>query len=659
MSPRPFVRALRAPILLALYLAVGGPSAGAAPAGATREAMRAQFARVLAAQEAGRREAAAELVHGLEQYPLYPYYLYHDLRRRLHRFPLAEVTRFLSDYDGSLLAARLREELLEQLAYARRWDDFLDFYRPQENVTLRCHQLVARIETDRSAGLLEDIRATWLAGTSLPDACDPAFARLYASPLLDDELIWARIQLAIEAGNFGLARYLSRRLESPRLKNLHALWDAAHANPRQVLARGDLGDDTATHAVLVHALTRLARNDLAGAETAWQRVITRYTPDDTVRGAAAQALALAAAASDHPRRIELLDAVPPASVDDRVERYRIREGILTRAWPELVRWTAQAPRGEVSTLRWRYWRARALAATGDEERARAIFETLAGERDYYGFLAADRLGRPYAFNHAPVDASAAENAALKARPGIARARELFLLDRRYPARREWFFELGQMDRRELEVAASVAAEWGWRNQAIFALGRARSYDDLELRFPVDHAVLAEKYAVQRGLDPARVMALIRSESAFVIDARSPAGALGLMQLMPATAREMARRTGLRLARLEQLYEPAVNIALGTAYLERMLARYDGNFAMAAAAYNAGPLRVRQWRGSSCTAADLWIDTIPFTETRRYVRRALFYAAVYEWRLGRDITRLTDVMPAIPAAGTNDISDCTP
>ncbi|MEQ8661574.1 MAG: transglycosylase SLT domain-containing protein [Gammaproteobacteria bacterium] len=659
MSPRlhALVRHCRA--LLAGGLALATLCVDAAPAADALAAERARFARVLAAQEAGRHAEAATLVRGLEHYPLYPYFVHADLRRRLHHFPRAEITRFLEDYAGSLLAARLRGQLLEQLAHARRWEAFLAFYQPQDDLTLRCHQLVARVETGRPDGLLEDIRAVWLNGASLPDACDPAFARLYASPLLDDELVWARVHLAIDAGNFKLARYLARRLTSARLKNLHALWETARYEPRRLLARDDLADDASSREILLYALARLARGDLAAGESAWQRIAGRYAFDDADRGAAARALALAAAASDHPRRIALLDAVPAASVDDAIERYRMREGILARAWPELVRWTAQAPTGEVNPLRWRYWRARALAATGQDAAARTTLAALAGERDYFGFLAADLLGRPYDFGHRPVAASAAELAALKARPGIARARELFLLDRRYPARREWFFEIERMDRRSLEVAASVAADWGWRNQAIFALGRARSWDDLELRFPVDHAALADKYAVQRRLDPARVMAVIRSESAFVIDARSPAGALGLMQLMPATAREMAQRTGIRLTRLEALYEPDVNIALGTAYLERMLARYGGNFAMAAAAYNAGPLRVRQWQNSSCTSADIWIDTIPFTETRRYVRRALFYAAVYEWRLGREITPLTRVMPAIPAAGTHDISDCTP
>lgn len=483
-------------------------------------AARTRFEAVLAAQKAGHHQRAAELVAGLEDYPLYPYYRYYDLRRRLHAYPREAVREFLSAWDGSLLATTLRREWLEQLVRGQRWQDFLEFYRPVDDLAMRCQQLRARIETGQGDGVIADTRAIWLSGDSLPDACDPAFARLYASPALDDDLVWARIRLAMQAGHGSLARYLARRLESPQRQALAALWLEAHAHPAGVLARGDLGDDAPTREILLHALRRLARKDVDGAERAWHAVLTRHAFTAAERGAAAAALAIAAAGSDHPRRIGLLDAVPETSVDAAVERYRIREALVARAWPELVRWTA-APPLEVDALRWRYWRARALQHTGQDEAAHELLAVLARERDYYGFLAADALGLDYEFGHQAVAASAAELATLRARPGLARAHELYLLDRRYQARREWYYELEHMEHRELEVAAAVAADWGWQNQAIFALGRARSWNDLELRFPTLYHALAIEHGRRREVDPARVMAIIRSESAFVVDARSP------------------------------------------------------------------------------------------------------------------------------------------
>ncbi|MEX2481961.1 MAG: transglycosylase SLT domain-containing protein [Gammaproteobacteria bacterium] len=618
---------------------------------------REDFAQVLAAQKSGRHDQASRLAAGLEDYPLYPYYLYNDLKRRLHHLPVEAVAEFLNTHDGSYLAARLREEWLAQLAYAKRWATFLEFYRSSDDLVLRCRELTARIHLGRDDGVIEATRAIWLDGESLPDACDPPFERLYASPVMDDDLVWQRIVLARAAGNNSLADYLGRRLRGSDYRARHALWQQALAQPGATLGRRDLTDDAATQMILAQALARLARIRLESAETAWRSVRERYAFSAADGAQVARDLAVAAAASDHERRLALLDRVPTEQVDPLVERYRIREGIAAAAWPELVRWTAQPPRGDVYPLRWRYWRARALQATGQTEAAHAIWAELANERDYYGFLAADALERDYDFNHRPVAAGTAETAVLAARPGLVRAHELYRLDRRYQAYREWRFELDRMDRREREVAASIATEWGWLNQTIATLGRAESYDDLELRFPVRHADLAAEYAAKRGLAAARILAIIRSESAFVHDARSAAGALGLMQLMPATARETARRIGLRLDHLSRLYQPRENIALGSAYLQQMIARFGGNFVMAAAAYNAGPHRVRQWQGDTCAAADIWIDTIPFTETRRYARRALFYTAVYEWRLGHEITRLSSVMPPIPAKRSTGDMDC--
>ena len=618
---------------------------------------RADFAKVLAAQNAGQHALAARLAAALEGYPLYPYYRYNDLKRRLHAFPFDEVRSFLDTHAGSYLATRLREDWLAQLAYARRWAAFLEFYRPTQDLVLRCHQLTGRIHLGLLDAVLTDTRTIWLSGDSLPEACDIAFERLYASPLLDDELVWQRIELAREASNDRLAAYLGRYLTGPDYRALHTFWLQARDRPAEALARRDLTDTARTRAILISAVTRLARSRLESAETVWAALTARHAFSEREAGAAARAIAIAAAASGHARRLELLDRVPSAGIDGTIERYRIREAVAAGAWPELVRWTAGEPVADEDPLRWRYWRARALAATGQAAAARDLLSDIARERDYYGFIAADALGQDYAFNHRPIAPGTAESEAVAAIPGLRRAHELYRLDRRVQAQREWQFELARMDQRQSEVAAYLAAQWGWINQTITTLGRIRSYDDLELRFPVLHADIVQAEAARRNLPPAHVFAIIRSESAFVTDARSPVGALGLMQLMPATARETAKRIGLRLDRIEQLYRPADNVALGASYLEQMIARFGGNFVMAAAAYNAGPHRVRQWQSATCIAADVWIEMIPFTETRRYVRRALFYTAVYEWRLGREITRLSSVMPPVPAARSTGVTNC--
>ena len=615
---------------------------------------RDQFKQAYTALTSGQKTKASELVKGLENYPLYTYYRYFNLSRRLHRRPIAEVREFLSAYDESLLAKRLRTEWLSHLNRTKKWAEFLHDYRPQSNTKLKCAQLNARIKTGAVEGVLGDTRALWLVGKSQPDECDPAFEYLKASELMNDQLVWQRLRLALSNNKPGLARYLSRSLTATALKKSADIWLAVHADPIRGLKDPYFEqDDLPTREIVVHAIGRIARTNIDRAEATWKEYATRYQFSDDESGGIQRAIAIAAAVKNHPKRIAFLDRVPATSVDDIVEKYRIREAIEEHSWSELVRWTASPPTGATDILRWRYWHGRALQNVDRNDDADVIFRELARHRDYYGFLSADQLDLDYQMNDHSIVPSEVEINDILSRPGILRARELYRLDMSFKARQEWGHEVKHLTPRQLEVAAYIVHKWGWFDRAILALGKAKSYDDLEIRFPLLHQDLVTRYAEQHSLDRSILYSIIRTESAFMTDARSPAGALGLMQLMPATGRETARRIGARLANARALLEPTKNIMIGSAYLKQMIERFGGSFSLAAAAYNAGPNRVRKWLPKSgCVPADIWIDTIPFTETRRYVRRAAFYATVYQWRLNEKIqplaTRLTDAAPR----GTN-------
>ena len=631
-----------------LLLAVSSPAV--ADDGDPLAEKRRQFVEAWQALSRGNRSRAAELVAGLEDYPLYIYYRHHDLSRNLHRASSEDVREFLAAYDGSLLATRLRRDWLKRLARSRRHDDLIRDYRPQSDTKLVCAHLTARIETGALEGVTADALRLWLVGESQPDECDRAFAFLEETGALDDPVRWRRIRLALSNNKPGLARYLARSLSDPGLRAAAEQWLAVHANPARALKQPFFDEDNPlTREIVVHGMRRLARTNVDAARAAWSRYESEFEFTEPDRGRVARILAVAAARQDHADRIALLDAVPADYVDDTVERYRIREGIKTGSWPELARWTDFEPVGTTNELRWRYWHARALEETERGDAAALVFRDLAKHRDYYGFLSADRIGLEYSMNDHRVSPTEIEIADVSGRAGVTRAREFFHIDMPFKARREWSFETDRMSKRELEVAAWVVNRWGWHDRAIFALGKAQSYDDLEIRFPVLHEQLVRSYAEKRELEPAVIYSIIRTESAFMDDARSSAGALGLMQVMPATGRETARRIGASLPTARGLLEPRKNVMIGSAYLKQVLNRFRGSFSMAAAAYNAGPHRVRAWLPESgCVPADIWVDTIPFTETRRYVRRASFYATVYQWRLGDEIerinTRLTSVDP---------------
>ena len=649
-----FTRALNQPRLwsLMLLLLLGS---GAASADVTTQ--RDAFARARQAQSRGDYVQARKLAANLGDYPLRPYLEYEDLRHRLDTASESQVLAFVRQHEGSYLGEHLRTAWLRMLARKSRWSSYLDAYRPQQDRDLQCQQLTARLTREPASAVLPDVQVLWQASGARSSACAGLFARLYASATLDDAALWNRVADAMDNGETKLAQEVAGHFSTARYRLLFAQWQRAVSTPLALLRAAEIADSSEGRRIAVHALARLARQDVDGARQAWRSVSARLNFTAAEQGRAARAIALAAAGSKHVARIALLDAVPAEAVDVDVQRYQLREGIAAEAWPELVRWTALAPLIPDETLRWRYWRGRALDATGRHQEAEQLLREVASERDYYGFLAADRLGLDYQFREVPIAATRAELDALAARPGLIRAREFERLALPQQAAREWNFELKLLAPRELEVAAVLAGQWGRPDRAIFVLGMASAYDDLALRFPILYADLARKHAARRELDPARVLAIIRSESAFNPSARSPVGALGLMQLMPQTARETARSAGVRLDKPSALLDPGTNIALGTTYLRQMLARYNGNFAMAAAAYNAGPGRVRQWQGSQCVPSERWIESIPFTETRGYVRRALFYAAIYQRRLERPIMKLTTVMPPIPARDARATEPC--
>jgi soluble lytic murein transglycosylase len=276
-----------------------------------------------------------------------------------------------------------------------------------------------------------------------------------------------------------------------------------------------------------------------------------------------------------------------------------------------------------------------------------ILISLANERSFYGFLASERINKNVALNRQALipDRSALE--AIATHPGIIRARELHLLNEEVDAKREWHFAINRFDAEQRAYAAHLAHLWGWHHQAIVAAAQSTIHDHLELRFPVAFNDIVEANAKRTGLRSEWILSLIRQESAFAPDARSPAGALGMMQLMPSTARQVARQLGLPYRR-HQLLDPDLNIQLGSQYLAQLYNQFDNNTVLATAAYNAGPHRARRWQPEhKPMPSDIWIETIPIRETRNYVKNVLTYKAIYRHHLGLD-ARLSGLPALIPA-----------
>ncbi len=585
----------------------------------------------------------------LRNYPLYPYLEYARLKRTLGKATNAEVSRFLEKNEDTPLAALLRARWLNILAKRQDWKSYLRFYIPQSNISRQCHYLRALIHTGRKEQAFSQVEPIWLHGKSRPKACDPVFQAWRKAGLLTTDLVWRRIALAMDKGQTGLARYLKKSLPAKDRPWVDT-WIKIHNRPKRALTDPALKKaHPQRQNLLVDAAYRQIRKDPLAAVGYWKKLQQRFPFSPLNQHLVNRKLALWLTRNEDPVAAEFLSALRPCGHDSKLQEALVESALLHGDWSQVISRIEQMPQDEQQSERWRYWLARALEQTRQQSRANALYRQLADERSYYGFLAADRIGGAYKFapGKSRVDKAIADS--IHNDPAITRARELLALNRWVDARREWRFATRDLSPEEYIVAAELAQSWNWHDQAIFTLAKSGFWDDLELRFPLEHKPDVQHYAKKNKLDISWVYGVIRQESAFNASVRSFAGAVGLMQLMPATARYVSKKLlkKKRPPRHKDLITPKTNIELGTTYLADVLSILGENPVLATAAYNAGPHRVKRWLPKSRLAADIWVELIPFKETKGYVKRVFTYAAIYDHRLERRLTRLSERMPPIP------------
>jgi soluble lytic murein transglycosylase len=629
------------PFLLGLAVTLGSPALATQTVEPARSDQRAAFLAAEIALNRGNVRELETLKASLAGYPLLPYLEYAELRKGLARNSSGEIERFLKRYPVSPLADRLRKAWLDHLAKGHRWREYLHFYEPASGVARRCLYLRALLEAGRRQEAFAQVPDVWLHGKSRPKECDPVLDSWREAGKLTPKLVWQRIALAMEARQTRLAGYLERFVPA-RERAWSALWLELDRNPSLALRDTRLSEDHPWRTrMLLHAVKRQAAGDPRRAVQMWEQLDRRYDFSAEQTAEANRTLALALLRHDDPDSLERLDGIDPGDDDLRLHEARILAALSATDWDRVLRWIEALPQKQLESVRWRYWRSRALEALGRSEEAQRAFREVARDRSYYGFLAADRTGSSYNLQHIALPVGPQEKEQLERIPGFQRAHELYRLGRYPDARLEWHYATRPLSQRQLQVAAKLAEAWGWHDRAIFTLARTGYWDDLELRFPLEHRDPIEERARAERLDSAWVFAILRQESAFMEDARSPAGALGLMQLMPATAKEQSRIMGPgRRFRTRHLLDAEANIRLGAGYLGRVYQQLYQHPVLATAAYNAGPYRVRKWLPEEEVPADLWIETIPFSETRTYVRRVLAYTVIYQQRLTGETERIS-------------------
>ncbi|MCU0970770.1 MAG: transglycosylase SLT domain-containing protein [Gammaproteobacteria bacterium] len=629
------------PLLISLLAAM--PAAGGSPA-----QQREDFVAAESALRRGDSSTYVELKLRLQDYPLYPYLEYEEIRGSNGGASAARVEAFLGQYADTPLAASVRAGWLEQLARAGRWGAFLEAYQYERPESLRCHYANALIQTgQRDAGFAR-VEELWLTGDSLPDSCTAPVGSWKAAGRLTPTLFWQRVGLVMAEGDEGLARALVKSMPKSDQAWVDR-WLKVRKSPKTALHQAEAGGaHPARDFMIADAVRQLARADEEAALDLWESARQRWSFAPEARAAAEQRLAVSLLRDDSPAVAAFYQRLAPRAGDLTMQEARVRWALAQAHWTLALQWIDALPTADRGGERWQYWKARALEALGRRDEARDLYETLARQRSYYGFLAADRAGQSYAIEHRPATVDGSTNRRVRELPTVQRAGELLALDRVNEARREWRWLLDRAVPEELKAAARIAQEWGWHDQAAFTLARAAHWDDYEIRFPVLHLDTIRENANAQALDPAWVLAVVRQESVFNPTVRSSAGATGLMQLMPATASHVARKYfGETAPDRAALTDPESNVRLGTTYLRSVLDDLYGNPVLATAAYNAGPGRVRQWMPSHRNIdADVWVELVPFRETQDYLRKVLSYAVFYEHRLGRTPAPMSERMPPV-------------
>ncbi len=604
------------------------------------EAQRPQIRAALEAAERGQFNAAQ--YPGLNSHPLYGWVELADLKRNIDTLSTAQAQSFLKRYEGQAVADSLRSAWLPALARRQDWPAFRAAWKPTTNVALQCAELNARQAMGKAdAQWTTDAQAMWRStGKSLPDGCDPVFAILDSKGGLSPALRWERIDLAAAEQQPAVIRNIARGLpaaDAALANDYAAFLDSVH--PRAL----NWPKTERSRNMAAQGLMRLAKSAPAAAEMQLSQYADALGMNEQQRGKVLYEAALWTVASYEPDSARRLNAVPESVYDERLHEWRVREAMARGDWRAALTAVRKMPKTQREDSRWRYFEARLAEETGDQAEAQRLFREAAKSATFHGFLAADRLGLPYALCAWIPNESKQARAAVATDPAIVRAMELWKLERVGPATSEWNNALARFDDTKRRIAVEVARDSGWFDRAVFSLKGAEEQRLYELRFPLHHDATIRREAARHALDPAWVAAEIRAESIFNPKARSGANAMGLMQVIPSTGAAVAKRLGIPYGGASDLYDSDTNIAIGTAYLREMENKYGVPY-VAIAAYNAGPAPTARWQSQRPNFdPDFWIETISYKETREYVARILAFSVIYDWRLNGNALPVTDRM----------------
>ena len=589
----------------------------------------------------------------LQAYVIYEYLQAERLRRDLAQSSTedldSKVDAFLAAHPGQPVIRALRRDWLVSLASRQRWDLFLSRSVDVNDPAVGCLRLAGQLATGVKEGLQEAALTRWRLPQAQPPECDAIVNWLHQQNLLAPAIVEERVRAVLATGNWRLAKDFVTEVPAPQNAPL-LQWIRLLQSPRpelNALAR----DPTLSvePRALVAGFARLTLTDFQSAASLLSALQRRTELNDENRGELQRAAALGGAYARNPDAVTAFDQIPAAMIDTPVYEWRVRAALWAGDFAKALSWIEQMP-PELATLpRWRYWRARALAQTAGPAAAKALFADLATLRDYYGYLAADRIHHRYELNPKALRVDSAMQKSLSGDEGLIRARALFDCDLYDEATVEWAVRMANADPATKTQAAILASRWGWYAQSIAMQAQLGQWDDVVLRYPRPFESQVAHASRQTKIAGDWIYAVIRQESLYRPRAVSSAGARGLMQVLPSTATALAKRWKVPLPSRDVLFEPEPATILGAAHLRELLDAYGGSLPLSLAAYNAGAVPVARWMPPRTMDADIWIENISYTETRSYVQRVLEHVVAFAWVRKAPLPHLSTLMPPVAAS----------
>jgi len=558
------------------------------------------------------------------------------------------LNQFERDSKDKSLTKQLTRHLQRRAATEENWALFDGLSKSAYAADMVCDKLQSQASTGDLNTFNEQALELWVQPKDHPERCAALLEKLESNSAPPIKAIWQRIYEAMDASEPEFAESVLHYLGRGDRKPVKA-WIKARKTPKAYLNSGALDKDTSfNRRALVDLVLLWSKDDPVGAMNYWLETYENYRFYSDRYYDTHRLLAMRGAYRRLPESYEWLNSLEAREDDLELSEWRVRAALYEQDWNNLLRSLKQLPIEEQEEDHWAYWEARAMEELGQQSEATRMFKELSLLPTYYGFLAADKMSSEYAITDKPIEVDASLLSKLESSTALLRAKEYYQVNVPWEGRREWNAQFEDASPEKLGALAVLAGRWGLYDRAIMSAGRAEKKKALSTRFPVVYRSEVDTAAQKNRIPPAWVFGVMRRESAYIPDIKSGAGAVGLMQLMPNTAKYVAKLQGDKNWRGD-LTDIETNIGFGTFYLRYVMDKFDDHQVLATASYNAGPKRVAIWLPPADMPADVWIDAIPYTETRRYVRAVMAYTAIYEWHLTKKPARLSSKLRQVPAA----------